>query len=102
MLLRLKNLSPFKKILLAIGAGLLLWYAFCLPRDLFEGTSYSTVVNDRNGFLLGARIADDGQWRFPPCDSIPEKYETALIQFEDKYFRYHPGVNPIAIGRALV
>lgn len=102
ILLRLKNLSPFKKILLAIGAGLLLWYAFCLPRDLFEGTSYSTVVNDRNGFLLGARIADDGQWRFPPCDSIPEKYETALIQFEDKYFRYHPGVNPIAIGRALV
>lgn len=30
------------------------------------------------------------------------KYETALIQFEDKYFRFHPGVNPVAIGRALI
>jgi len=59
-------------------------------------------VNDRNGNLLGARIADDGQWRFPPCDSLPQKYETALIQFEDRYFRFHPGVNPVAIGRAFV
>lgn len=51
---------------------------------------------------MGARIVDDGQWRFPPCHSIPEKYEAALIQFEDRSFRYHPGVSLRAIGRALV
>ena len=75
---------------------------FCLPRNLFKGTPYSTVVVGRDGELLGARIADDGQWRFPPCISIPEKYEAALIQFEDRSFRYHPGVSMRAIGRALV
>jgi len=76
-------------------------WLLCLPRDLFRGTSYSTVVLDRNGELLGARIADDGQWRFPPCDTVPEKYARALIQFEDRSFRYHPGVNPFSIARAL-
>lgn len=75
-------------------------WLFCLPRNLFRGTCYSTVVTDRNGELLGARAADDGQWRFPPCDSVPDKFATALIQFEDRHFRSHPGVDPIAVARA--
>ncbi len=79
---------------------LLVWYIFCLPEDLFKGTCYSTVVTDRNGELLGARIASDGQWRFPPSDTVPEKFRTALFEFEDRWFPYHPGVNPVAIVRA--
>lgn len=87
---------------LGILGALLLAYAFCLPRDLFKDTPYSTVVTDRNGELLGARIAPDGQWRFPPCKTVPEKYAVSVIEFEDRYFRIHPGVNPVAIGRALI
>ena len=74
-----------KPVLLSVTAVLVLWYLLCLPRDLFKGTPYSTVVLDRSGELLGARIADDGQWRFPPCDTVPERYAKAVIQFEDKY-----------------
>ena len=85
----------------AAGALLLLWL-FCLPRDLFEHTAYSTVVADRNGHLLGARIADDGQWRFPPADSLPQKFVTALIEFEDRSFYRHIGVSPKALVRAAV
>ena len=88
--------------LLIAGAAVLLLWLVCLPRDLFKGTPYSTVVVDKNGELLGARIADDGQWRFPPSSSVPKKYETALIEFEDRGFRHHPGVSLRAIGRALV
>lgn len=79
----------------------LVLYAFCLPKDLFKGTSYSTVVISEEGELLGARLADDGQWRFPPSDTLPEKFATCLIEFEDRYFRYHPGVNPGAVVRAM-
>lgn len=79
----------------------LIAYILCLPQNPFEGTPYSTIVTSSNGELLGARIAEDGQWRFPPSDSIPEKFSICLIEFEDKYFRYHPGVNPISIIRAL-
>lgn len=79
---------------------LLVWYIFCLSSPLFH-VPYSTVVSDRHEELLGARIADDQQWRFPTSDSIPEKYKICLIEFEDQYFRAHWGVNPLAIARAI-
>ncbi|MCX6333632.1 MAG: penicillin-binding protein 1C [Bacteroidia bacterium] len=63
--------------------------------------SESTVVEARDGSLLGARIADDGQWRFPGNDTVPEKFEKALLTFEDKYFYCHPGINPVSIFRAM-
>ncbi|HPK84735.1 MAG TPA: transglycosylase domain-containing protein [Bacteroidales bacterium] len=61
----------------------------------------STVVEADDGTLLGARVAADGQWRFPPPDSLPEKYITCLINYEDRWFRWHPGVNPVAVIKAL-
>ena len=94
--------KPVKIYLLAAASALSLLWLFCLPRNLFEGTPYSTVVADRGGELLGGRISEDGQWRFPPCDTVPEKYAAALIQFEDRTFRYHFGISPKAICRALV
>lgn len=79
---------------------LLVWYIFCLPSPLFH-VPYSTVVSDRHEELLGARIANDQQWRFPTSDSIPDKYKTCLIEFEDRHFNRHWGVNPLALARAI-
>ncbi len=100
--------STGKKCLLAILFALLCWYACCLPKELFPDCKWSTVVVDRNGELLGARIAEDGQWRFPAQaydktepDGV-EKYKTAVIEFEDRWFRWHWGVNPVAICRAMI
>jgi penicillin-binding protein 1C len=59
------------------------------------------VVEAADGTLLGARVAGDGQWRFPPPDSLPDKYITCLINYEDRWFRWHPGVNPVAVVKAL-
>ncbi len=61
----------------------------------------STVAEAADGTLLGARVAADGQWRFPPPDSLPDKYITCLINYEDRWFRWHPGVNPVAVVKAL-
>lgn len=95
-----KRLSVTKKVILCILAFLVTGYIFCLPRHLFH-VPYSTVVTDRNEELLGARIASDGQWRFPPRNTTPEKIKECLITFEDKHFYHHWGVNPFAIGRAF-
>lgn len=89
-----------RKVLLIIVGVLLTGWLCCLKRDLFKGTPYSTVVTDRSGELLGARCAADGQWRFPPCDTVPERYAKAVVQFEDRYFYFHPGVNPVSLVRA--
>ncbi|WP_206081948.1 penicillin-binding protein 1C [Maribellus sediminis] len=71
-----------------------------VPRPLFN-TSYSTVVESSEGELLGARISGDEQWRFPPVDSIPDKYGKCVLSFEDKYFYAHPGVNLFSLARAF-
>src|SRR5690554_4993656 len=80
-------------------AIILFW--FSLPNPLFDVT-YSTVLKDKNGSLMGAKIAEDEQWRFPVYGNVPNKFEEAIIEFEDKNFRIHPGVDPIAIARAIV
>lgn len=80
--------------------GLLLFYWFSLPRQLFNQPT-SVVLTDRNGDLLGALIANDGQWRFPERQSVPEKFAKAIICFEDKRFKRHAGVDIWAMGRAL-
>lgn len=90
------------KTVMAVSAGLLLLiWLFCLPSRLFDGTSYSTVVTAESGELLGARVADDGQWRFPPADSLPDKFVTALVEYEDRSFYSHWGVSLRGLGRAL-
>ena len=71
-----------------------------VPNPLFD-VSYSPVLYSRSGELLGARVAVDGQWRFPIKSSLSEKYTKSLVTFEDKRFYYHPGVDIFAIGRAL-
>ena len=91
-----------RKFLLFLLFSLLSAYYFCLPRNMFPDTPYATVMADRNGELLGARIADDGQWRFPPSETVSEKFKQCLLQFEDRYFYFHWGVNPLSVGRALI
>lgn len=71
-----------------------------LPSELFH-SPYSTVTMDRNGELIGASIASDGQWRFPPTDLIPEKFVKSITTFEDRHFFRHFGVNPFSVVRAM-
>lgn len=59
-----------------------------------------TVILANDGSLLAATIAADGQYRFPTTDSIPDKFVRCAIEFEDRYFFRHPGVNPFSIIRA--
>lgn len=85
--------------LLALTVAFFAWY-FCLPGTLFKDP-ISTVLTSRDHQLLGAHIATDGQWRFPPVDSVPSKFALAIISFEDKRFYHHIGVDPLATARAL-
>ncbi|MCH2045960.1 MAG: penicillin-binding protein 1C, partial [Saprospiraceae bacterium] len=61
----------------------------------------STVLFDKNGELLGAKIASDGQWRFPSMNKVPKKFEAAIVTFEDKRFYKHWGIDIWAFARAI-
>jgi penicillin-binding protein 1C len=82
------------------GIGLLVVVVLLWPIPDFPN-HYSTVIYSKEGQLLGASIAEDGQWRFPAVDSIPEQLETCILTFEDQYFHYHPGINPLSVARAF-
>jgi penicillin-binding protein 1C len=61
-----------------------------------------TLLLDGRGRMLDARIAADEQWRFPPAsDAPPERFAVALVTAEDARFRWHPGVDPVAVVRAI-
>jgi penicillin-binding protein 1C len=61
----------------------------------------SPVLFSADGRLLGARPAADGQWRFPPGEQVPRRFNDVLVKFEDKRFYVHPGVDPLAAARAV-
>lgn len=86
--------------LLISGAICWLWLFICIPRNLFQ-EGYSTLLYSSEGELLGARIAPDGQWRFPMTQQVPKKFRTCLTTFEDKRFNYHMGVDLFAFARAF-
>ena len=71
-----------------------------LPHPLFS-EPLAAILLARDGTLLSARIAADGQWRFPPLAEVPEKYRRALLEYEDKRFEEHIGVDPLALARAV-
>jgi penicillin-binding protein 1C len=82
-----------------LAAALLAFWL--LPVVAFDAPT-STVLVDRDGQLLGATIAADEQWRFPATGEVPARYRIAVTAFEDRRFDRHPGVDPLAVGRAVV
>ena len=100
LLQRLIDIIKRNKIKSSIVFVLLIVYYFSLPRTLFQ-EPYSTVIESKEGELLGAKIARDGQWRFPAQDSVPYKFKKCIVYFEDEYFYRHPGFNPVAMVNAI-
>lgn len=79
----------------------LLWLADRLfPLPLPED-DLARVVLAEDGTPLW-RFADrDGVWRYPVTpDKVSPYYLDALLTYEDRWFRQHPGINPLALGRA--
>lgn len=87
-------------VLLIAALSLLATLQFWPLPERLQNTPYATLMLDRHGRMLDARIASDQQWRFVPAGRVPEKYRLALLDFEDKRFPWHPGIDPVAIGRA--
>ena len=69
--------------------------------DPLFNSPHSTVLEDGNGVFLGATVATDGQWRMPDRDSVPERFEQCLLEFEDRNFRSHWGIHLPSLVRAV-
>ena len=63
--------------------------------------SYSKSLYDDRGYLLSATVSDEGQWCFPLDSEIPDKLKKCIIIYEDEYFYFHPGFNPVSMVKAM-
>lgn len=98
----MKYLKNKKKIILIIGLCLIIIWLI-IPINS-TNNDYSTVVLDRNNKILRVFLNKDEQWYLPPDKNliIPDKLKTSILYFEDKYFYYHPGFNPISIFNSFI
>lgn len=59
------------------------------------------IVLARDGSPLRAWPGSDGAWRYPVTPAeVSQRYIDALLGYEDRWFRWHPGVNPASLARA--
>ena len=85
--------------LIVIWAIIKIFFTPPLLNDAIFGTAYF----DKNGELLRITLAPDDKYRlYTPLSEISPDIIRATILYEDKYFYYHPGINPIALIRATI
>src|SRR6266508_2661571 len=96
-------IAPWVKSLALLGmTACVIWLALPKP-PLLEGISFSQCVRDGNGKLLRVTLSADQKFRiWTPLHDISPALIDATLRFEDKYYRHHPGVNPVALLRSAL
>jgi len=84
-----------------VFAGATAWIVSLGPAPLGKDLEFSRQVLDRNGHLLRAYATNDGRWRLPATTAdVDPRFFDVLFAYEDKRFRSHDGVDPLALVRA--
>jgi len=105
----MKLLFKLKLALGSIGLILVLLMATLKLADLLlpineqvhSSARFSRIILDEHGRLLRAFADESGVWRHPiTLPQVSSNYIEALLTYEDRWFWWHPGVNPVAVLRA--
>ncbi|MBN1410434.1 MAG: penicillin-binding protein 1C [Spirochaetales bacterium] len=76
-------------------------FHLCPKPSLLGSLDFSRAVYDRDGRLMRLTLTRDDKYRLK-TESIPAVLYKAILFKEDRYFFYHPGVNPLSIARGFV
>jgi len=99
-----------RKLLISICAAPISLFALFLilnllfPLPTFNFDKYPSVsIHSQEGKLMRVFISLDGRYRArAKLDEVNPFLIQAIISYEDKYFYYHPGVNPFSLARAFI
>ncbi|MGB7062283.1 MAG: penicillin-binding protein 1C [Candidatus Zixiibacteriota bacterium] len=94
-----------RKVLVIITATplvfLLALVLFPLDQEKLRKPS-SQAVYDQDGQLLRSFLSPDDKWRMPcRLNEVSPHLKVALVAVEDRFFYYHPGINPWSLIRAV-
>ena len=87
----IKRLFSFILLCLLIAGGILLFQGYRGYREALAGKSVEEMVRQIEEIH-----------NYTPLDELPQTYIDAVLAVEDKRFYSHPGIDPVAIGRALI
>lgn len=102
--IRLKS-SLIKKVLIAVVLLAIIPAALRLsPKPALAGLiPHSTAIYATDGTLLRLTLAQDAQYQlWVPLKDITPNAVAAVKHYEDRYFYWHFGVNPIALLRGML
>jgi penicillin-binding protein 1C len=87
----------------AVPVAAAAWWVRSLgPPPLGRNIEFSRLVVGRDGRLLRAFATTHGRWRLPAnVADVDPRFFDLLFAYEDKRFRTHHGVDPLALGRAV-
>ena len=73
------------------------------PVSLNPSRHFAKVITAEDGTPLRSFADKNGIWRYPiTIEQVSQLYIEALINYEDRWFWQHPGINPLSICRALI
>ena len=95
----LKNIN-FKKVIIFFITLFILLFIYLIkvyitydPKKLVEEVNYSKVVLDRKGQILSVFLNNEEEFHIKYDGEVPETLKTAVINYEDKKFYSHSGVD---------
>ncbi len=81
---------------------IIFWVIFLLPLPKKLNKDYSVVIKyDDNSIMRIYKTSDDSFRIYTKLEEIDQRLIASVLCYEDKYFYYHPGVNPFSLMRAL-
>lgn len=101
----MKTKSNYRRPLIVV-AIIVLVYAFIklfLTPPLLSNTYFGRAYFDRHDELMRITLTPDDYYRlYIPLEKISPYLRNATVLYEDKYFYYHPGINPISLTKAAI
>ncbi|MBW3129195.1 penicillin-binding protein 1C [Hymenobacter profundi] len=89
------------RLLVALGLLIVLLFGLNWAFPLLPTPRYSPLVLAADGTVLHAYLNPTQKWRMKSeLRDITPALRAAIIEKEDRYFRYHLGVNPVAVVQA--
>ncbi len=88
-------------LFLIFAVSFFIYFILPLPDDLKERRE-SPILLSEDGHILWFSVNEIGQYKYSSDSDLPNKIKTATRLYEDEFFYYHPGFNPISMAKAII
>ena len=88
-------------VFLLVGAAVL--FRLMPKAPLLDNYVFSSAIYDRHDKLLRLNLSRDDKYRLKvSLAEVPDSAKEALLLYEDRWFYYHPGINPLRLAKAVL